>query len=111
MRAHIYQMDLTPENIRLCFAPYEYVLKECCGQISSERYARVYSLEVSAEDPEAIYALLNLHHPSAYAARSLSVSDVIEFEHPDGSSVFYYCDTIGFKVISFDRSTAHAPTP
>ena len=78
MRAHIYQMDLTPENIRLCFAPYEYVLKECCGQIPSVRYARVYSLEVGAEDPEALYALLNLHHPSDYTARSLSVSDVIE---------------------------------
>ena len=111
MRAHIYQMDLTPENIWLCFSPFEQVLTECRGQIPSVRYARVYSLEVGAEDPEALYALLNLHHPSDYAARSLSVSDVIEFEHPDGSSVFYYCDTIGFKVISFDRSTAPAPTP
>lgn len=111
MRAHIYQMDLTPENIRLCFAPYEYVLKECCGQIPSARYARIYSLEFGTEDPETLYTLLNLRHPSDYTARSLSVSDVIEFEHPDGSSVFYYCDTIGFKVISFDRSTAHAPTP
>ena len=75
------------------------------------RYARVYSLEVGAEDPEALYALLNLHHPSDYTARSLSVSDVIEFEHPDGSNVFYYCDTIGFKAISFDRNAAHALTP
>lgn len=111
MRAHIYQMDLTPENIRLCFAPYEYVLKECCGQIPSVRYACIYSLEFGTEDPETLYTLLNLRHPSDYTARSLSVSDVIEFEHLDGSSVFYYCDTIGFKVISFDRSTAHAPTP
>ena len=45
---------------------------------------------------DGIFALLNLHHPTDYTARSLSVSDVVEYEHDDGSRTAYFCDTVGF---------------
>ena len=105
MKVHIYQIDLSQEsNIRVCFMPYDDFMKASAGSIPAEIYKRVYSMDQDTEDPEAIYTLLNLDRPADYAARSLSVSDIVEFEKDDGSRVFYYCDTFGFKEISFDRN-------
>ena len=109
MRAHIYQIAFVPENVRLSFLSYDSLMHECGGKFPSERYARVYSMEVTEEEPEAIYKLLNLHHPADYTARSLSVSDVVEYERTDGSRVAYYCDTFGFQEISFDRERICMP--
>ena len=96
MKAHIYQIDLELDDKRICFMPYETVLREYEGHFSAEKYALVYSLETDEEDPESIFALLNLHNPADYAARSLSVSDVVVYEHDDGSRTAYFCDMVGF---------------
>ena len=96
MKAHIYQIDLSLDNKHICFMPYETVLREYGGHFPAEKYALVYSLETDEEDPESIFALLNLHRPADYTARSLSVSDVVEYEYDDGSRTAYFCDTVGF---------------
>ena len=112
MKAHIYPIDLSQEsNIRLYFMPYDDFMKACSGSIPAEIYKRVYSMDFPSEDPEAVYELLNLHHPADYKDRSFSVSDIVEFERDDGSRVFYYCDSFGFKSISFDRDAIHNSTP
>ena len=41
MRAHIYQMDLTPENIRPCFAPYESSRSQTSPGGRRNRYGRI----------------------------------------------------------------------
>ena len=76
--------------------PYETVLRGYEGHFPAEKYALVYSMETDEEDPESIFALLNLHHPADYTARSLSFSDVVECKHDDGSRTAYFCDTVGF---------------
>ena len=96
MKAHIYQIDLSLDNKHICFMSYETVLREYEGRFPSEKYALVYSLKTDEEDPESIFALMNLHHPADYTARSLSVSDVVEYEHDNGSRTAYFCDTVGF---------------
>ena len=96
MKAHIYQIDLQLDDKHICFMPYETVLREYADYFPAEKYAFVYSLETDEEDPESIFALLNLHLPADYTARSLSVSDVVEYEHDDGSRTAYFCDTVGF---------------
>ena len=96
MKAHIYQIDLEFDDKRICFMPYETVLREYGGHFPAEKYALVYSLETDEEDPESIFALLNLHRPADYTARSLSVSDVVEYEYDDGSRTAYFCDSVGF---------------
>lgn len=112
MKVHIYQIDLRQEsNIRLCFMPYDEFIQKCGGHFPAACYEHVYSMDFPAEDPEAVYVLLNLHHPAEYNARSFSVSDIVEFERDDGSRIFYYCDSIGFKSISFDRDAVHNQTP
>ncbi len=95
MKAHIYQIDLELDDKRICFMPYETVLREYVDHFPAEKYALVYSLETDEEDPESIFALLNLHHPADYTARSLSFSDVVEYKHDDGSRTAYFCDTVG----------------
>ena len=96
MKAHIYQIDSSMDDKRICFMPYETVLREYGGHFPAEKYALVYSLETDEEDPESIFALLNLHHPADYAARSLSVSYVVVYDHDDGSRTAYFRDTVGF---------------
>ena len=96
MKAHIYQIDLSLDTKHICFMPYETVLHEYSGHFPAEKYALVYSLETDEEDPESIFALQNLHRPADYTVRSLSVSDVVEYEHDDSSRTAYFCDTVGF---------------
>ena len=51
-----------------------------------------------------MFYIFNMAHPQDYRTRSLSVSDVIEIVEESGST-FYYCDSIGFREVSFDTSS------
>lgn len=64
-------------------------------------YDAVYHGEQDTLDPEDIYRLLNLNHPSDYKARSLSVSDIIQYHLPNGQKLNLFCDNIGFKAVDF----------
>lgn len=66
-------------------------------------YDEVYHGEQNSFNPEEIFHLLNLNHPSDYKGRSLSVSDVIQYHLPDGQKLNLFCDTIGFKAVDFGR--------
>lgn len=46
--------------------------------------------------------LLNIDHPEDYRGRSLSVSDVVEVYESDAiPQGFYFCDSFGFKQVTF----------
>ena len=104
MIVHIYQINISLDRKRVCFMPYDTVLKEYGGIIPSEIYQHVYQMECATEDPEKIFEQFNLFHPANYRARSLSVSDVVEFENGPNDRSFYYCDVFGFQKIDFERS-------
>lgn len=111
MKAHIYQIMLCLNEKPIFFMPYDALMRECGGHFPATCYEHVYSMDFPEEDPEAVYELLNLHRPADYKARSFSVSDIVEFERDDGSQIAYYCDSIGFKTISFDRDAIYIPAP
>ena len=48
---------------------------------------------------EDLFEEFNLRHPKGYHSRSMSVSDIVEFELDDGGLLYYYCDPVGWKKI------------
>lgn len=101
MIVHIYQINISLDRKRVCYMPYDTFLKEYGGVFPSEIYEHVYQTECATEDPEKIFERFNLFHPADYRARSLSVSDVVEFEKGPDDRIFYYCDVFSFREIAF----------
>lgn len=66
-------------------------------------YDLVFEGNVSCKNLEEVHTMFNINHPTGYKARSLSVSDVVEVIEDDWvEQGFYFCDSFGFKEVSFD---------
>ena len=115
MKIRIYQINLERDIMRVAFSSYDQ-LEEMTGSpvtIDSSIYDLVYEGEVDCQDLEDVVQVFNLHHPSDYRGRSLSVSDIVEVievetDADNNSSLghpveagFYYCNSFGFKKVSF----------
>ena len=109
MIVHIYQIHLSLDRRRVCFMPYDAIMREYGGVIPAEIYQHVYQAECDTEDPEEIFRQFNFFHPADYRARSLSVSDIVEFEKGPEDRSCYFCDTFGFRKIDFDRNAIFSP--
>ena len=103
MKITIYQMAAEPDNARLMFMDLTYVQTACGGRVPAWLYQAVYSGELEARSLEDVFYIFNMAHPEGYKGRSMSVSDVVEVDQPVGGSVFYFCDTVGFRRIAFDK--------
>ncbi len=67
----------------------------------------VFKGEIEAKGIEDVYRIFNMEKPEGYEGRSLSVSDVVEILKSDEIKPgFYYCDSIGFKIIPFEAELA-----
>lgn len=106
MKVRIYQIDFDRDEKYVCYRNLETVLKRCGGRIPAECYDMVFEYEALSDSLERLYFIFNEAHPKGYKARSLSMSDVVEVIDPMNGSKFYFCDTIGFKEVSFDASKA-----
>lgn len=106
MNVRIYQIDFDRDEKYVCYRNLETVLKRCGGRIPAECYDMVFEYEALSDSLERLYFIFNEAHPKGYKARSLSMSDVVEVIDPVNGSRFYFCDTIGFKEVSFDASKA-----
>lgn len=106
MKVRIYQIDFERDEKYICYRNLETVLKRCGGRIPAECYDMVFEYEALSDSLERLYFIFNEAHPKGYKARSLSMSDVVEVIDPVNGSKFYFCDTIGFKEVSFDASKA-----
>ena len=107
MKIRIYQINLERDIMRVAFSSYDQ-LEEVTGSpvtIDSSIYDLVYEGEVDCQDLEDVFQVFNLHHPSDYRGRSLSVSDIVEVievetdadndcshGHPVEAG-FYYCNS------------------
>jgi hypothetical protein len=94
----IYQIDLEIDHER------QYAFHGLGGLNSvppASLYEMVYDANLETDDLEDIFALLNDALPPNYHGRSLSVSDIVELYDVSGST-FYFCDTFGFKEVSFE---------
>lgn len=102
MKIVIYQIVPEQDSKQLIYRNLEAFQKICPDRFPSELYEPVFDGEVDAADLEEVYYIFNMAHPEGYRGRSLSVSDVVEIQTPEGSS-FYFCDSIGFKPIEFQN--------
>ena len=71
--------------------------------IDSTIYDKVFEGEVNCFTLEKLYEIFNREHPAGYKGRSMSVSDVVEIvDGMTGKSYFHFCDSFGFKEVSFE---------
>ena len=101
MLVRIYQIVPELDKKRIMFCNLEFI-KKAFNNIPSDEYECVFSGELDVDNPEDTFFIFNTKHPSGYKGRSMSVSDVVEFEK-EGKSTFYFCDSFGFKEIDFDK--------
>lgn len=103
MNVKIYQIDISRDQMRVCFMSYERSLRYSQrNSIDSSIYDCVFDDDVCCSgNPEEIFRFFNVEIPETYMGRSLSVSDVVEME-----GTFFYCDNIGFKEVAFDTDKA-----
>ena len=103
MKITIYQIDMERDKDRVCFLAHESLAKfQGSAEINGAIYDKVFSGEVECKSLEDVYRMFNLDHPENYKGRSLSVSDVVEVESGEVEKGFYYCDSFGFKPVSFE---------
>lgn len=103
MKIKIYQIDNSKDNKNLKFFNYESTIKRTGGMIASDSYSCVYSGEVDCKGLEDVYRKFNVDKPESFKGHSMSVSDVVEVVESDKiKSGFYFCDSIGFKMVNFE---------
>ncbi len=115
MKIKIYQINLDRDKMLVAFEGAE-ALEALFGSfnIDSSIYDMVYSDEVECDDLEAVFQKFNFDYPENYTGRSMSVSDVIEVVDAGkpADSIepvepgCYYCDSVGFRKITFDAEQA-----
>lgn len=102
MKIVIYQISPERDTENLIYRNLETFQKVRQGHFPSGLYEPVFDGEVDAADLEEVYYITNMEHPEGYRGRPLSVSDVVEIQAPKDSS-FYFCDSVGFKLIKFQK--------
>ena len=107
MKIKVYQIDIERDSNIVCYMCYESTLKRA-GKVDPEIYNKVFEGEVACRDLEDVYHLFNVRQkPENYFGRSMSVSDVVQvIESGSKAPGFYFCDTIGFAEITFERNDA-----
>ena len=113
MKMKLYQINLSRDADNLAFFGYEFVTRRTkTDHIRTDIYDCVFKGEVDCESLEDAYHLFNVDHPKDYRGRSMSISDVVEVMESDCvPKGMYYCDTIGFKEVLFDRSKEEKTLP
>lgn len=103
MEIKIYQINSDRDENRVRFLGLDSLPKfQASDQIDSAIYDMVFDGPVSCTSLEDVYQKFNLDHPCDFKGHSLSVSDVVEVvDSEDVESGFYFCDSIGFKQVTF----------
>ena len=107
MKVIIYQIVPELDEKHLMFRDLQTIVSKSGGKIPADIYGAVFEGELNAQNLEDVFRILNCSQPPEYHARSLSVSDVVEMIRSDEESSFYFCDSFGFKPVSFDKTAIH----
>ena len=113
MKVTLYQVNIDRDTNRVAFLNYDALPRfQGTNKIDSGIYDKVYEGEISAGDLEGVFTMFNCDRPEDYAARSMSVSDVVKIEGSvnvkDG---FYFCDSDGFKEVGFQEEKTQEKAP
>ncbi len=109
MKITLYQIIAEFDTDRLMFNSFDYMRIACGNKIPAHLYEAVYSGDFDTERLSDIFYVFNQDFPDDYRGRSMSVSDVLEVIKSPTESVFYYCDSVGYKEIEFDKQKAMLP--
>jgi hypothetical protein len=103
MKIRVYQINSGKDENRMMFMAYDRLeLFQGSSEIDCKIYDKVYDKEVDCSNLEEVYTLLNINRPADYRGHSLSVSDVVEiYEGDTAPHGFYFCDSFGFKQVTF----------
>ncbi len=101
MNISIYQINETRDENNLMFLPH-YQVENNTSEIDSGIYDKVFEGEVNCKTLEDVYDKFNSCNVPGYKGRSLSVSDIVEVIR-DEESRYYYCDSMGFCEVQFDK--------
>ena len=104
----IYQIKRERDSNRVCFMNYEALPRfQGSQEPDPALYDKVYDGAVDCANLEGVYRVFNLEHPAEYRGHSLSVSDIVEVKKaPSTEPGFYFCDSVGFKPVSFEPEKA-----
>ena len=107
----IYQINTDRDDNRVCFLGLDTLERfQHSKEVDPALYDPIYDGKLDCNSLEAIYEKFNIDHPADYKGRSLSVSDVVEIRESDTLNPgFYFVDSIGFNLISFDKSLCKEP--
>ena len=108
MKIKIYQINMERDENRVAFMAYESLAKfQGSPDVDSRIYDKVFEGEVNCFTLERLYEIFNREHPAGYKGRSMSVSDIVEIvDGTTGKSYFHFCDSFGFKQVSFEFEKA-----
>ena len=106
MKIALYQIISELDSDRMMFVDLSHMRSVYGKEIPAQLYETIYTGEVDAETLEEVFCIFNVEFPKDYRGRSLSVSDVVEVIDSPKESRFYYCDTVGFKEVAFNKDKA-----
>lgn len=109
MKIALYQIIPEFDTDRLMFNNFDYMHAAYGKELPAHLYEQVFCGEVEANYLEIVFAIFNTNFPKDYRGRSMSVSDVLEVVETSQKSKFYYCDSVGFKEVEFDKNKAMLP--
>lgn len=110
MDIRIYQINPERDKNRVVFMDYDRMPSlQGKQEISSEIYDKVFDGSVNCSNLEGVFEKFNIDSPLEFRGHSLSVSDVVEVVSDDEAEAgFYFCDSVGFKHITFEPSLAQS---
>lgn len=114
MEITIYQIipELDKEHVK--FRELAYLQSLECSTPNAQIYEAIYHGKVDASSLEDIYRIFNRVTESdalfldniGFTGHSLSVSDIVEIIDSPDKSRFYFCCSIGFQQVTFEKNLA-----
>lgn len=112
-RFKIWQIESCEENIPYLFTDSEFLIQHE-GTVfppPKDIYREVYSSGQNHFDTEDVFKKFNTNLLSNYHARSLSMSDNLEYELPNDKKLYLYCDRYWFIAVDFRSKYQIAKLP
>lgn len=105
IKIRLYQMKHNEQTRPYIFENSVYVKEKNGGKIPYEQYESVFDGVLDVDTPDDVFVNFNVAPPFGYKGRSMSVSDIVEFEYGGKLSVFYYCEPTGYTVVKTENKS------
>lgn len=104
LNIRLYQMKNTEQTRPYIFEDSLFVKEKNKNKIPFEQYEKVFDGKLKVNEPDDVFVHFNIgQKPDGYKGRSMSVSDIVEFEYGGELSIFYYCEPAGFSIVKIEN--------